>query len=98
MKIETYSNQDTKHITRGMKFKKDSKVVFAISYSRLLRKGSTWMDDFKNDRKLAYLKKDNFKLSAKALVIGRTKFNLVIPFYRNKKSPTVVKQMFSDNL
>lgn len=98
MKIETYSNQDAKHSTRGLKFKKDSKVVFVISYSKLSRKGSTWVDDFRNNRKLAYLEKSNSKLSAKALIIGRMKFSLIIPFYRNKQSATVVEQMFNDNL
>lgn len=83
MKIEAFKKQESNFVTRGFKFiNEDSKLVYVMSYSRLLRKGSTWMDDFKKSRKLVYLTKINSKLSVKALIVGRMKFSLVIPFHK----------------
>jgi hypothetical protein len=77
MRIDKFVRKNHRMITKALRFFKGNKVSLVISYSRALG-GRKWHDNNKRARYFGYFKSIEHVFIARALVIGKHKFSLLI--------------------
>lgn len=77
MEIKKYSNKSENHYTKALRFIKNSKVKFILSYSKSLN-GKKWHDDSKKARMFGYFTSQEKMYKAKALIVGSYKLSLLV--------------------
>ncbi len=77
MEIKKYSNESDNHYTKALRFIKNSKVKFILSYSKSLN-GKKWHDDSKKARMFGYFASKEKMYNARALIIGGHKLSLLV--------------------
>jgi hypothetical protein len=77
MKIERIMKINSKMYSKALKFFKDDKVKFVVSYSKSFG-DRKWHDENNNPRSFGFFKSDEQLFRAKALVIGKHKFSLLV--------------------
>lgn len=76
MKIKSFFKETDKYYTKALRLFKGKAIKLVVSYSQ--SKGGKWHDNDMKPIKLGYLKSQEYIFNARALVIGKHKFSLLV--------------------
>lgn len=75
--IKNYTKKTDRYFTKAIRFFKGKNIRFALSYSKSLN-GRKWYDEDMTPVKVGYRKSQEYIFTARALILGRHKFSLLV--------------------